>query len=73
MIGHQPGKGRFVGVLGTMRVRTPEGRTFLLGTGFSDAQRLAPPALGATVTYRYRDLTAKGLPRFASFLRIREE
>jgi DNA ligase-1 len=73
VIGHQPGKGRFVGVLGAMRVRTPEGRTFLLGTGFSDAQRLAPPALGATVTYRYRDLTAKGLPRFASFLRIREE
>jgi DNA ligase-1 len=73
VIGHLPGKGRFVGVLGAMRVRTPEGRTFLLGTGFSDAQRLAPPALGATVTYRYRDLTAKGLPRFASFLRIREE
>jgi DNA ligase-1 len=56
-----------------LRVRTPEGREFMLGSGFSDAQRQQPPAIGTTVTYRYRDLTASGLPRFASFLRIREE
>lgn len=73
VIGHQAGKGRFAGVLGALRVRTPAGKTFLLGTGFSDAQRQTPPALGATVTYRYRDHTARGLPRFASFLRVRDE
>jgi DNA ligase-1 len=70
VIGHRPGKGRLGGMLGALKVRTPEGKTFLLGTGFSDDQRRVPPALGTTVTYRYRDLTAKGLPRFASFLRI---
>jgi len=73
VIGHQPGKGRFAGMLGALKVRTPAGQEFLLGTGFSEAQRRAPPALGTTVTYRYRALTAKGLPRFASFLRIRVE
>lgn len=73
VIGHQPGKGRFAGVLGALRVRTAEGKTFLLGTGFSDAQRQAPPALGAIVTYRYREVTASGLPRFSSFLRVRDE
>ncbi|MDP2880804.1 MAG: DNA ligase [Azonexus sp.] len=73
VIGHQPGKGRFAGMLGALKVRTPEGKEFLLGTGFSAAQRRDPPALGATVTYRYRDVTGKGLPRFASFLRIRDE
>jgi len=73
VIGHQPGKGRFAGLLGALKVRTPEGREFLIGTGFSEAQRREPPALGATVTYRYRDLTGSGLPRFASFLRMREE
>jgi DNA ligase-1 len=73
VIGHQPGKGRFAGMLGALKVRTPEGREFLLGTGFSAVQRREPPALGSTVTYRYRDLTSKGLPRFASFLRIRDE
>lgn len=73
VIGQRPGKGRHAGRLGALRVRTPEGREFLLGSGFSDAQRQAPPAIGSTVTYRYRDLTASGLPRFASFLRIHEE
>ena len=73
VIGHQQGKGRFAGMLGALKVRTPEGKEFSLGMGFSDAQRQEPPALGTTVTYRYRDLTSKGLPRFASFLRIRDE
>ncbi len=73
VIGHQAGKGKYAGALGALRLRTPEGQIFLLGSGFSDAQRNNPPAIGTTVTYRYRDLTSKGLPRFASFLRVREE
>ena len=73
VVGHKPGKGRFAGLLGALKVRTPEGKEFLLGTGFSEAQRREPPVLGATVSYRYRDLTASGLPRFASFLRLRDE
>lgn len=73
VIGHQPGKGRFAGMLGALKVCTPEGKEFLLGTGFSAKQRREPPALGTTVTYRYRDITSKGQPRFASFLRIRDE
>ena len=48
----------------------PQGRHFLLGSGLSDAQRRDPPAIGSEVTYRYRDLTGSGLPRFASFLRV---
>ena len=35
----------------------------------SDAMRREPPAIGTTVTYRYRDLTSSGLPRFATYLR----
>ena len=73
VIGHQAGKGKYAGALGALRLRTPEGRILLLGSGFTDAQRKNPPAIGTTVTYRYRDLTSKGLPRFASFLRVREE
>lgn len=73
VISHQAGKGKYAGALGALRLRTPEGQVFLLGSGFSDTQRNNPPAIGTTVTYRYRDLTSKGLPRFASFLRVREE
>lgn len=72
VIAHEPGKGKYQRMLGALIVMTPEGRRFRLGTGFSDAQRRDPPAIGSTVTYRYRDMTSTGLPKFASFLRVRE-
>lgn len=70
VVGHEPGKGHLTGQLGALKVQTPEGVRFKLGTGFSEAQRRDPPPIGATVTYRYRDLTTGGKPRFASFLRV---
>lgn len=70
VIGHQSGKGKYHGMLGALRVRTRDGREFSLGSGLSDAQRKNPPAVGTVVTYRYRDVTGSGLPRFASFLRV---
>lgn len=73
VVAHQAGKGRFAGHLGALKVRTPEGLEFLLGSGFSALQRQQPPVIGTTVTYRFRDLTNKRMPRFASFLRVREE
>ena len=72
VVAHHAGKGKYEGVLGALGVRTPAGRQFLLGTGLSDAQRRDPPAIGSVVTYRYRDLTSTGLPRFASFLRVHD-
>lgn len=73
VVGHIPGKGKHAGRLGALLVELPDGRRFRIGTGFSDAQREAPPAIGATITYRFRALTASGLPRFPSFLRIRDD
>lgn len=72
VIAHRAGQGRYEGQLGALEVRAPDGRRFLIGTGFSDAQRRDPPPLGSVVTYRYRDLTPSGLPRFASFLRVHD-
>ncbi|WP_246167762.1 DNA ligase [Propionivibrio limicola] len=72
VIAHLPGKGKYRGLLGGLRVRTPEGVEFTLGTGLSDAERRDPPPLGALVTYRYRELTHYGVPRFASYYRVRE-
>ena len=53
-------------------MRLADGREILIGTGFSDAERAAPPPIGATVTFSYRGSTAAGVPRFASYLRLRE-
>ncbi len=71
VIGHTPGKGKYQGLVGALRVRTPEGVVFSLGSGLSDAQRREPPLVGAWVTYRFRDVTDAGVPRFATFVRER--
>jgi len=69
VLAHLPGSGKYAGMLGGLQVRNESGQVFVLGTGFSEAQRRQPPPVGSTVTYRFRGVTAKGLPRFASFLR----
>lgn len=73
VVAHLPGAGRHAGHLGALLVETDDGRRFRLGTGLSDAQRMSPPPVGSLVTYRYRGLTVNGLPRFPSFLRVRDE
>jgi DNA ligase-1 len=72
VVGHQPGKGRLAGMTGALLVQMPSGQRFALGSGLSDALRRDPPPVGAWVTYRYRERTPSGLPRFASFLRVRQ-
>lgn len=72
VLAHVPGRGRLQGLMGALRVRDDAGQVFNLGTGFSDAQRQQPPALGQRVTFTYRGRTGQGLPRFASFLRLAE-
>jgi DNA ligase-1 len=73
VIGHAAGRGRHAGRMGALRVRSAAGVDFLLGTGFSDAEREAPPPLGSWVTFTHRGVTVEGVPRFASFLRVRSE
>ncbi|GHA21636.1 DNA ligase [Oceanisphaera arctica] len=73
VLAHLPGQGKFEGMLGALLVETDDGRRFKLGTGFSDRQRQQPPAVGSIVTYRYRGETGQRMPRFASFVRIRND
>ena len=78
VLGHVPGKGKYAGQLGALLVEMPAAdgkpaRRFKLGTGFSDEQRKNPPAIGALVTYRFRGLNDSGIPRFASFMRVRTD
>ena len=72
VVGHVAGRGRHQGRMGALRVRTDEGAEFLVGTGFSDAEREDPPPLGSVVTFSHRGTTAAGVPRFASYLHPRE-
>jgi DNA ligase-1 len=74
VLSHVPGQGRLQGRTGAVWVEWPtEGpgatRRFKLGSGFTDAERQNPPAVGSWVTFRYRGLTEQGIPRFATYLR----
>lgn len=69
---HHAGKGKYTGKLGALSCKNELGE-FRIGSGFKDADRQNPPAIGSTITYKYRGFTQKGLPRFATYLRTRNE
>lgn len=73
VVGYTQGQGKYTGQVGALIVEREDGRRFRLGSGLSDAARVAPPPVGTWVTYRYNGFTSSGLPRFARFLRVRKD
>src|SRR5207244_5179911 len=59
VVAHLPGTGRHRGRLGALLVELPDGTTFSVGSGFTDAQREQPPAIGRLITFRYQELSAQ--------------
>ncbi len=72
VIAHLSGKGKYQNMLGAITVKTAQGITFNIGSGFSDRERANPPAIGSIITYQYNGTTKAGIPRFGRFLRIRK-
>ena len=72
VLAHLPGSGRNTGRMGAIQVKLPNGVQFAIGSGFSDAERDNPPPIGSTVRFKHQGFTKAGVPRFASFLRMRE-
>ena len=48
-------------------------RELCLPLGFSDKERDAPPPVGATIVFRYQELSDGGVPRFPTFASLRDE
>ncbi|MCJ8318980.1 MAG: DNA ligase [Colwellia sp.] len=71
VIAHLEGRGENKGKMGAILVTTTKGVTFKIGTGFSDKQRMTPPPIGCIITFKHFGNTQNGVPRFASFMRIR--
>ena len=68
--GYQDGQGKHAGRVGAFIVKMGK-VTFKVGTGFSDAMRETPPAIGSIITFSFFELTDGGKPRFPSFLCVR--
>jgi DNA ligase-1 len=73
VVGYLPGKGKYAGMLGALVVQRADGVQFGLGSGLTDHQRSNPPPLGTRITYTYQGVTARGVPRFARLLRVRDD
>ncbi|WP_338871389.1 DNA ligase [Myxococcus stipitatus] len=71
VVGHVAGAGRHKGRLGALEVELRNGKRFSVGTGFSDAERGAPPPVGTLITFRYQELSNDGVPRFPSYIGVR--
>jgi DNA ligase-1 len=68
-----PGKGKFENMMGSLTIKLENGLIFDLGTGFSNEVRKDPPEIGTMVTFKHFGFTKNGLPKFASYLRIRKD
>lgn len=73
VIGYKEGKGKFEGLMGSLHVKLGSGVKFFIGSGFSDEIRKSPPKIGSTITFKYYGFTKGGKPKFASFMRVRED
>lgn len=73
VVAHLAGAGRHKGRLGALECDLPDGTRFSVGTGLSDAERQSPPPVGSIITFRYQELSADGVPRFPSYVGVRDD
>ncbi len=73
VIGHNPGRGRLTGQVGSLQVETTDGIRFAVGSGLSDKERQSPPPIGASITVKHWGWTTSGKPRFPVYWRQRTD
>lgn len=73
------GTGKYVGLLGSLKCELPNGKTFNIGTGFTDSMRREYNdksskyymPIGSKVNFSYMELTDGGIPRHPVYRGIR--
>jgi len=71
IIAHNGGHGKFKGLLGSVTCVLDNNTTFKIGSGFKLKERKNPPPVGSVITFKYKEFTKYGKPRFPVFLRVR--
>jgi DNA ligase-1 len=69
--GYSQGKGKFRGWVGAIKCKLKNGTIFKIGSGLSNKFRKNPPPIGSAVTFKYKEITKYGKPRFPVFLRLK--
>ena len=76
VIGYEEGLGRNEGKVGSLLMQSKvkgKIKTWKLGSGLDDKDRLNPPPKNSVVEYKFTGRTSGGLPKEASFFRARPE
>jgi DNA ligase-1 len=73
VVEYGPGLGKHVGRVGALICELPNGKRFNVGTGLSNEERAKPPPIGSIITFRYQELTNDGIPRFPSYVGVRDD
>lgn len=68
VLGYKPGEGKYLGKVGSLKVKSENGREFYVGSGLTDALREAPPNIDSRVCVQHTGFTEHGLPRFPRFV-----
>jgi len=71
IIGYNRGHGKLKDMMGSLACQMDNNVTFKIGSGFSMNERKNPPAIGSVITFKYKEMTKYGKPRFPVFLRER--
>ncbi len=71
VMAHNIGHGKYANIMGSITCKMESNITFKIGSGFSDKERKYPPAIGSLITFKYKEFTKYGKPRFPVFLRVR--
>jgi len=71
VVGYTKGKGKFNGMIGAIICKLQNGTIFKIGSGLSKQNRLNPPKIEDIITFKYKEFTKYGKPKFPIFLRIR--
>lgn len=67
------GKGKYHRMMGSLTVQMQDGTLFKVGTGFTKEERITPPKPGSIITFKYYGWTKNHKPKFATFMRVRDE
>jgi len=71
VVGYNKGKGKYKGMIGSLQCKLPNGVVFNIGSGLKVKDRINPPKIGKIITFKYKEWTKNGMPRFPVFLRVR--
>lgn len=73
IVAYRYGQGKYQGQIRGYVVALEDGRRINISNGLKNTERESPLPIGAVITYQYNGYTTTGKPRFARYLRVRND